>query len=396
MTNLPREIKTKINYAQKIKELSTLGRLVTSTDITSYNSDIDGFEYNKWTILKLLVLHQYVPHYTKIISSRYKEYYFLDFFAGSGVGKVKKYEDVVIAGSPIIALSFTTNPFSGAIFFELNKKKLELLKSRIEHLIELSKKDEHRKYIFSDLTGLEYITPEGDCNENIDRVYSVLEKRHQILYNKHKKGIHFLAFIDPFGLTFKWKSLERILRSSIRTDIIMFINSYTLGLQAYNHLYMGWKADQLLSFIGDDYWEEEVRNKTSSINNNKERIKVLAKFLREYYLKKIRDYYLKNHRKKPNQLIIKTIELPLERMEDKHFDIVYITRKTPSGSPYTENIDYMKRMLEKTEYELIDWLLEYVARGKMNETLLSYLNDVDKLFEKYSTYYRYVGKRRKK
>ena len=155
-------LKEILKRMQKLKELATLGRLITQTKETEYKEHIDSadnFYYNKWTLLKLLFIQLYVPLYISIISKRYKEFNYIDPFAGSGVNMLKEEgkEGIIIAGSPIIALSFAPKPFTKAYLNDIIPSKVTLLRKRIELLKHISGDETHRDYIFSKIdTKIDY------------------------------------------------------------------------------------------------------------------------------------------------------------------------------------------------------------------------------------------------
>jgi len=90
-----------------------------------------------------------MSHYILLyIKNYFAGFNYIDLFAGSGVGKLKD-DDVVIAGSSLIALSAAVAPFTNAFFIEFKGEKLSLLEKRVEYLKELSKNEEYRDFIFT-------------------------------------------------------------------------------------------------------------------------------------------------------------------------------------------------------------------------------------------------------
>ncbi len=320
---------------QKFIELSTLGRLVTSTDRTKFNPLIDCFigkdgrrkGYNKWTLLKLMFLQLYVPLYTSIISRWFAGWNYIDLFAGSGVGKLEE-TDIVIAGSPIISLAFATKRFSNAYFVDIDRLKLSLLKHRVELLKELSRQDTYRDYIFTDLSAVKTKFFIKDANRAVFDIYSELEHYHKLLIKKVRRGYHNLVFIDPYGMEFHMKSLKRILRSSIRNDLIILFNSYAAGLQAYDHIHHGYEAQKLYSYLGEgwlDYIKRRAKDEGIKIDNiSRNR---LSDWLSDYYIKSIVRH---------NYVAVR-IRLPL-KLRSQQFDLIYASHKTKSGNPFINAI----------------------------------------------------------
>ena len=376
-------LKEILKRLQKLKELTTLGRLVTQTKETEYKGHIDSannFYYNKWTLLKLLFIQLYVPLYTSIISKYYKEFNYIDPFAGSGVNILKEEgkEGVIIAGSPIIALSFAPKPFTKAYLNDIVPSKITLLRKRIELLKCISQNEVHRDYIFSKVsTEIDY--DHIDANKHINRVYDEIEERSKELLSKYKKGIHNLAFIDPFGLEFKRSSLERILNSKVRTDIITLFNSYGAGMQAYNVIHLGYSSRSLDEHLGGE-WYDYIRKRTQkeglkleNISRNK-----LSEFLSDYYV----GIFLKHN------YVVRVIRLPL-KLEAQQFDLIFACRRTKRGNPFLNGVEYIKEMLENTDYKLIDELLNYVITGRMPGLIGYIIKNPEEALEKYKTARRY-------
>lgn len=377
---------------QKFKEVATLGSLITSRKDTRYNERVDSlgsgnkpFYYNKWTLLKLMFIQLYTPLYTSIIEPRYGGFNYLDLFAGSGANKLEN-SDIIIAGSPIIALSFASSPFTKAYLVENNPLKLEMLKRRVEYLTQLSRSDEHREYIFSNLEGMETSYYSRDVNEVISNIYDEIEEKSSEMYNEMRKGLHNLVFIDPYGLEFHFKSLLRILSSWVRNDIILFFNSYTLGIQAHNYLTGRVKSAAAIEKAMGSKFLEYIEEKRKNINTAEENVgrRQLSKLALNYYTSIFKEH----------KYITVEISLPTTK-GNATFDVIYACKRTSGGNQFIEGVKYIKDLLLSTDYELIDSLQEYVLRGELPGLLKFLVEDPDKALEKYKTSKRYgIGKRK--
>ncbi len=376
-------LKEILKRLQKFKELATLGTLVTQTEETKYREYIDsadGFYYNKWTLLKLLFIQLYVPLYVSIISKHYMEFNYIDPFAGSGVNMLKEegQEGVIIAGSPIIALSFVPKPFTKAYLNDVNASKITLLHKRIELLKHLSNDESHRDYIFSKIN-TKVDCKHIDADRYINKVYDEIEARSRELLRKFGKGIHNLAFIDPFGFEFRRSSLERILNSKVRTDIIALFNSYGVGMQAYNVIHLGYSGKSLDEHLGAewlDYIKRRAREeglKLEDLSRNK-----LSKLLSDYYV----SIFLRHN------YVVRVIRLPL-KLGSQQFDLIFACRRTRRGNPFLNGVEYIKNMLENTDYRLIDELLSYVTTGKMPGLIGYIIRNPEEALERYKTARRY-------
>ena len=387
-----KDVKGILIYLQHFSELSELGELITSTKETSFTPYIDGFidktgrakGYNKWTLLKLLALQLYVPLYTKIISKRYAEWNFIDLFSGSGVGTLED-TDIILPGSPIIGLSFASVPFTKAFFIDLSHYKITRLRKRISLLKELSKNNNYRKIILSDLSNVEIIARSQDANEAVYKIFDELEHHRKELLNQYNRGLHNLIFIDPYGMEFHYESLIRIISSKIRNDIFILFNSYGAGLQAYDHIHYGKSATALYNHLGED-WLEYVKKRLKDMDLSLEKATrtKLSVILSEYYEKLVGAN---------GRYVTVRISLPLE-LRGQQFDLIFAAHKTGGGNKFVKAIDYIKRLLEKTEYRLIDTLKEAIINAKKGKKelpgLLRFMiRQPEKLLEKYSLSKRY-------
>jgi len=372
---------------QKIRELSYLGKLINTQVpyVKIIDSGDDGFFYNEWSLLKLIFLHQYVPLYTSIIRKRFCEINYIDLFAGSGLNVLKVNRDIVLPGSPIIALAFARRSFTHAYFVDINSNKIKLLKKRVSALKVLSRNHEYRDVIFSDVSLLKDKYYIGDANSKIDQILSDIEERHDRLLSKYRRGCHNLIFIDPFGLTFTMKSLVRILDSRVRSDIILFVNTYAAFLQISRYLKEGKSSNALDNFLGHG-WKQDFELYLDKLNRQPN-IKDIVTFIR-FYIKKVFSMY-------EYETVI--IELPL-KLKEKHFDLIFGSHRTSRGNPFLKAIYYLKHFIEDTDYALLHQIADAIANNRDKITIIDHLlrDDVRKrIISSYSTALRYGVKKKK-
>jgi len=325
-----------------------------------------------------MFIQLYAPLYTSIIKTRFAEFNYIDLFAGSGLNKFED-SNIILAGSPIIALSFATKPFSKAFFIDLSQGKITLLKNRISRLKELSKKMEYREFIFSNIENTITIYFSQDANTKVKKIYEEIEKRHEELLDKIHRGCHNLVFIDPYGFEFKRRSLERILSSSVRNDLIIFFNSYGAGMQAYNVIHHNYSSRLLNDHLGSE-WYNFIKQtaKRSNINEDKLSRNTLSHMLSSYYVG-----ILKKH-----DYVVEVIRLPL-KLEMQQFDLIFACKRTRRGNPFLKGVRYIKNLLESTNYRLVDLLKEYVETGKLPGLLNYVIKDPEKALRRYGTARRY-------
>ncbi len=383
-------LKYLFKWLQKFKEISTLGELISSNPETKYIPQVESknnFTYNKWTLLKLMFLQLYTPLYVSIIGKRYAEFNYIDLFAGSGLNKFED-TDILISGSPVIALSFAPKTFTNAYLVENESSKLSLLKRRVNLLKDLSGTGEYRDYIFTNLEETKIQVMFRDANQAIKKIYDEVERRHAILLQELHKGCHNLVFIDPFGLEFERRSLERILDASVmiegrryrvRSDIILLLNSYGIGMQAYNVIHYNYDDTSLRKHLGNVYFDyiKKYADKTNKRIIDLSRHE-LSTILSEYYYNIFRKH----------GYIIKTVRLPL-KLETQQFDLIFACSRTGGGNPFLEGVDYIKNMLEGTNYKLVDSLKEYILTGKLPGILKYMIKNPEEALQRYKTAKRY-------
>lgn len=139
-----------------------------------------------WTETRIEIVVEYAKAYLTIMNKypQFKCLYF-DGFAGSGnIYKDNKIEIDIIKGSAIRILEIDKpKSFDRYYFVELNEK----YKNELEHLINENFPGKIKSVVCD------------DCNNKLVSMSDYLEK------NKHYRT---LAFIDPYGMSVKWSSIE--------------------------------------------------------------------------------------------------------------------------------------------------------------------------------------------
>lgn len=150
----------------------------------------------KWSLEKLGLLRKYLLAYVRVLSKKpwCKGYEYIDGFAGTGKPKSRD-EEQYVSGSPRVALELEP-PFTRYHFIEITDwrvKKLEELRGEFPaRQIQIYR---------------------GDCNELLrTRIIPTLP------FNSFKRAI---AFLDPYGMSLDWETLQDVART--RT-IEVFIN----------------------------------------------------------------------------------------------------------------------------------------------------------------------------
>jgi len=254
-----------------------------------------------------------------------------------------------------------------------------MLERRIRQLKELSKDERHRDYIFSDITSTDVKFMNLDANSAVHRIYREIELRHNELYREYGKGCHNLVFIDPYGLEFKRESLDRILSSHVRSDIIMLFNSYAVGMQAYNHIQQGYSSEELDTHLGYE-WKNYV------ITKAQEEGKKLIDLSRNELSNILSEYYVEIFKK--HDFVVETVRLPL-RLRAQQYDLIFACKRTRGENPFLEGVRYIRDLIQSTNYGLIDELKTYITTGKMPGLLEYMIKDPERALEEYKTAKRY-------
>lgn len=148
----------------------------------------------------------------------------MDLFAGPGRARIRDQHDTV-EGSPLIALGHAEAPFSHVVLCDRDPENVAALEGRVGP-------NKERTTIV-----------EGDCNEELGRIVSVIPKH----------GLN-LALLDPFGpKDLRWKSI-RALGSLKRMDLLIHFPTNGIKRNFYHHDF-----DKVVDgIVGTENWRETV------------------------------------------------------------------------------------------------------------------------------------------
>lgn len=217
---------------------------------------IFGKDIGPWTELKLECIKSYLGAYSNILHyAGFKEYYFIDAFAGEGWCRRKR-DKKLVHGSSLIALNINP-PFTKYFFIELDSKKALGL-------------EEVRK----DYPALDIIIEEGDCNITIKSILKDI-----------KANAPFIALLDPQAGDLYWNTVREISQKDKAEVLINF--PFGMAVNRCMPLTVGsaiTKDDEteLDEIFGDKNWKEIYLERKSN--------KITPTIAREKYL----DLYLSN------------------------------------------------------------------------------------------------------
>lgn len=395
-----------IRHVAKLKELRLLGAVFENFADMAPKSSID-FSYDKWSLYIRLIHLLYIPLYTSIISKRFAEFYYVDLFAGGGVG-ILELEDsamdvcgqpegaraIPIGGSPLIAMCFAMKkPFSGFFLVEREAQRLSLLKKRIGKLSEIASQESLRqKYNLPCSRFAQQVNPQkevtffNEANQAVDKIMSYLEERHKDILKTQQKGVHAYIFIDPEGLEFKRKSLNRILKSSIRTDILELFNTYGVVMQAYGVIRGNHDEKTLNEFLGEG-WLEYIHKKAGEYGKTPQNLSYfeLAKI--------ITDYRRETYEQAGREVLKISVYLDMTG-QARGFDMFISSKRTRGGNPYFnafKSIAWYVETAGKTRYKVVDEFVYYICTGELPGLLKYLVEKPEEVMQNYSTAKRYGG-----
>ena len=315
-----------LKLQNELMRLLDLGEL-----IAKHTGRRPAFIGHPWTALKLVFLKLYVPLYTKIIKKYYEKMVYIDLLAGSGLNTYEGYEDAVLPGSPIIAWTYAYTSFDKLYLVEIDTNSAKALEKRI-NLVTSSK---------------ERFTIYKGCDANI-MVHKIMRE-----IEKHK-SIHYLAFIDPTGLDdISWTTLQRLLASNIRGDIVLLFHSRQAAREVGKAL-KGMNTPALDKLLGGRNWLNYIR-----------------KHKDKGYEKAITDYLLHKIMCVREEAVLETVRVDLRKKFQYY--LIFITCKTRSGNPWLKAVREMKRFVENTPSQTVDIAIGEIL-GK-TKTLTRYLHD---------------------
>ncbi|MEM1820590.1 MAG: three-Cys-motif partner protein TcmP [Thermofilaceae archaeon] len=284
---------------------------------------------NPWSGIKLAIHAYYIDIYVTIAKKYFKEIYYVDAFAGSGIIAIKIRSDsekIFFYGSPILSILVPQNKnvkFDKYFFIEVDENRALILKKVIEVL--------HEHQIV-----------------NKDNVKILIKDMNKVPYKSLLRNCkHSLVFVDPEGLEPKWSTISSIL--DLPTDVLF--NFMTSGIRRiWGTVKSKGVGDEALnSFYGDDSWR--------IAENDEDLLQIYKDKIEREFPRRI----VTNVRVRGDKLF--------------YYDILTITRRTKRGSPWLIAInERLKPHVEQTDSETFTYLLE-IFKGKLKPLPL-YFRDI--------------------
>jgi len=262
-----------------------------------------------WTGLKLILVRYYMPGYLNILAPRRRIAY-VDLFAGPGLNLIGRGNTLIpIPGSPLLpwVMTGTVHQFDSIILNEFKSEYVEALKIRVGHY-----NTSNRIFIH-----------EGDANVFVSELPIVLDKR---------RIQHCLVFIDPEGLDFKFKSLEKLIYNT-KCDVI--INFPSAGL--IRNLVQPDAATEVTirDFLGLSLEDSLPQSESEAIALYRSKLKSLGKDV-------------------STEIMISSGEGPF------HYHLIPAVRRTSSGSPWFRILQEAKNNIEKFKGDILGVIADQI------------------------------------
>lgn len=316
----------KINKEWLIDQLDLVFRYAER--LADVAKEEDRVEYNSKTVLKLAKFAAAIEIYTSIMNSQNNiEYYYVDALAGSGLTYLKQPKKYAIS-SPIIAPAVAHEPFKKYYYVERDPNRARVLEQRLEYVSEETR---------IDLSYDDWVVIPEDANKALPKIMDELDERRQ---DRSKPGVNVFRFVDNHGRNVNWNSIETM--SRIWGDfLITFPTKHmprdvgTVESEPSETREIG-----LNEFFGCENWKmcQKPDDYAALYENNLTNV---------------------GYEKKTKRTRVRGS--PESR--GSYYDVIYATRKTPSGSPYTEGIDYVNRRIENNDERIVNDFIEKFVYG---------------------------------
>lgn len=296
-----------------------------------------AYEVGNKTPLKLISIGYFTSVYTTIMNRYFKEWYYLDLFAGCGMNFIDNSE--YFPGSPFVALEASKkNTFSKMLFVEKDPCYINALEERFKHIAKIN--DE---YIYLKLE---------NKNESICRFFNCDYKEFirdtdffsQLKSKKFDK--HALVVIDPEGFEIGWIEFTYFLEC--KCDIFFSFMTGSIRREwGKARKGVSSSTSYMNNLFGGTEWK--LANKSDDL------VEIFCVKIKEYYPKKI------------------TIPISIVgENKSKIYHLIFITNKTKGNNPWLSSVHELKKRIESSGGKLVKASLNYLSgkRGRVEDWFL--------------------------
>ncbi|MFB6185344.1 MAG: three-Cys-motif partner protein TcmP [Halobacteriaceae archaeon] len=295
--------------------IENLELLTTEIDgIVKAGGEIET-EFRAMTVLKLAVVAATVDIYSKVAMDKFERCYYIDALAGAGVTRLRNHDEYVL-GSPIVAPLVARDEFFENHFVEFNSKRAQALNNRLEYVSSLSTID----YPYKDC-----VVHDGqDCNEVIPSIVDSIRSQNP---KDGMTGVNLLTIVDNSGVDADWEMVKSV--ADVWGDLLITFPATRISSNRGKWVNEGRedKAEENDIFFGTTEWRK-CDTEQEYLQLYCERLESLPEVER----------------------LTRTIEVHSGPGGGRfYYPLIYCTRKTSGGSPYTNAIEFFKERMERLD-----------------------------------------------
>jgi three-Cys-motif partner protein len=179
-------------------------------------------EVGSWTETKHRLVSLYAELFSSGMRNKWDRRVYLELYAGAGHSRIRGTSRIIL-GSPLRALK-VKQPFDKYVFCEENPESLDALEKRVQAASNAE---------------VSYVA--GDCNDHVDDILA------EIPPGSRGDTVLTLCFADPFDISLKFKTLERLSRNRFM-DFVVLLAVHSDAGRAYKRYLMedSVKVDEFL------------------------------------------------------------------------------------------------------------------------------------------------------
>lgn len=198
-----------------------------------------------WSEVKLAIIREYMPAYSKLVTDHNLYHLYIDGFAGYGLHESRT-SGSIVPGSPLNALK-TLPPFQEYHFIDLNPARARRLRSYAP-----GRDDVH--------------VHEGDCNEVLLKLFP------NVLWKEYRRA---LCLLDPYGIDIAW---EVVAAAGGMKSVEIFLNFMVMDMNMNVLLQHPENAQpnqikRMKRFWGDQSWRDAIYAQQTTLFGEDDRVK---------------------------------------------------------------------------------------------------------------------------
>jgi len=199
-----------------------------------------------WSEVKLAIIREYMPAYSKLVNDYHLYHLYIDGFAGYGMHESKTSGEIV-PGSPLNALN-TLPPFREYHFIDLNPAKVQQLRTYAP--------DRCNVHVH-----------EGDCNEILLKLLPMAQ------WEQHRRA---LCLLDPYNIDIAW---EVVAAAGRMKSVEIFLNFMVMDMNMnvlLNHpeKALSSQTERMNGFWGGESWRQAVYARQGALFDQDAQVKL--------------------------------------------------------------------------------------------------------------------------